>query len=291
MVGICRQPRHRQAIESQGLLLREDGKESRITLPVCAEFSAGQPVALAIILVKSFDTEEAARNLAGRIALEAPVLTLQNGLGNAEALAAHLAPDQVLAGTTTFAALLEAPGVVRLTGRGECEIGAWRPAAEHYLPRVKELLARGGIPCRFSSNVAVSVWKKLAVNAVINPLTAILGVRNGDLLDRAELEPLFAAVAEEVWRVAARHQVPLPTPPELVAEVRRVCQVTAANQSSMLRDVAESRRTEVDAISGAVARLGRERGVLAPVNEALAALVRAASLVSQQKTKLDREPK
>jgi 2-dehydropantoate 2-reductase len=290
VVGICRWPDHRQAIESQGLLLREDGKESRITLPVCAEFPAGQPVALAIILVKSFDTEEAARNLAGRIAPEAPVLTLQNGLGNAEALAAHLAPDQILAGTTTFAALREVPGVVRLTGRGECEIGAWRPAAERHLPRVKELLARGGIPCRFSSNVAVSLWKKLAVNAVINPLTALLRVRNGELLDRPELEPLFAAVVEEVWRVAARHQVPLPTPPELVAEVRRVCQVTAANQSSMFRDLAEGRRTEVDAINGAVARLGRERGVLAPVNGALAALVLAASLVSQQKTKLDREP-
>ena len=129
----------------------------------------------------------------------------------------------------------------------------------------------------------------IAVNAVINPLTALLRVRNGELLNRAELEPLFAAVAEEVWRVAARHQVALPTPPELVAEVRRVCQLTAANQSSMLRDVAEGRRTEVDAINGAVARLGRERGVLAPVNEALAALVRAASFVRQQKTEMDRE--
>jgi 2-dehydropantoate 2-reductase len=287
VVGVCRRAEHREKVSSHGLLLREDGKESRITLPVFQELPSGQAVALAVILVKSFDTEGAAQSLAGRIAPDTPVLTLQNGLGNAETLAAHLAPEQILAGTTTFAALREAPGVVRLTGRGECEIGAWRPGAERHLPRVKELLGRGGIPCRFSSNVPASLWRKLAVNAVINPLTALLRVRNGELLERGELEPLFAAVVEEVWRVAARHQVALPTPPELVAEVRRVCQLTADNQSSMLRDLAEGRRTEVDAISGAVARLGRERGALAPVNEALAALIRAASSLSQPKRERD----
>jgi len=84
-------------------------------------------------------------------------------------------------------------------------------------------------------------------------------------------------VAEEVWHVAARHQIALPTPPELEAEARRVCHLTAANRSSMLRDVEQGRPTEIDAINGAVVRWDRERGVLAPVNEALAGLVRAIS--------------
>jgi 2-dehydropantoate 2-reductase len=85
------------------------------------------------------------------------------------------------------------------------------------------------------------------------------------------------SAVEEVWRVAARSQITLPAPPELLAEVKRVCQVTAANRSSMLRDLEEGCRTEIDSINGAVSRWGRERGVLTPVNDALTGLVRALS--------------
>lgn len=281
VVGVSRWREHREAIQTNGLLLREGENESRIALPTCAELPADQQFALVIVLVKSFDTEAVATSLAGRIAADTPVLTLQNGLGNAEALAARLKPEQVLAGTTTFGALREAPGIVRLTGRGECEIGAWHRAAQPHLSRTQDLLARGGLPCTVSANVAVALWKKLAVNAAINPLTAILRARNGELLRFQELEPIFAAVVEEVWRLAARHQIALPTPPELAVEVRRVCQVTAPNISSMRRDVEEGRPTEIEAINGAVVRLGRERGVLTPVNQALAALVRVLSSQAQ----------
>ena len=218
-----------------------------------------------------------AANLAGRVSSETPVLTLQNGLGNAEALAAQLKPEQVLAGVTTFGAQRAAPGAVRLTGRGECVIGPWNRAAERHARPVADLLSRAGLPSTVANNIVPVLWKKLAINAVINPLTAITRAPNGELLGRPELEPLIAEIVEEVWRVAARYKIPLPTPPELAEEVRRVCRVTAANRSSMLRDIEEGRRTEIDAINGAVVRLGRERGVLTPANLALAALVRTLS--------------
>jgi len=277
VAGVCRSRADREAIESHGLLLREHETETVVRFPVLQELSTEVDPALVIVLVKTFDTEPVARRLRDHLDERTPVLTLQNGLGNAETLSAFLKPEQVLAGTTTFGALREAPGVVRLTGRGECEIGAWHERAQRHLPRVKELLERGGLPCRLSSNIVAALWKKLAVNAVINPLTALLRLRNGELLEHAELEPLFTMIVEEVWQTAARHRIALPTPPELAAEVRRVCQLTAANESSMLRDVLRQRRTESDAINGAVARLARERGVLAPLNQALAALVQVAS--------------
>lgn len=277
VLGVCRSREHRDSISERGLLLLEDGKELRLPLRACAELPRGETYDLVLVLVKSFDTKAVAASLAERVRPETPVLTLQNGLGNAETLAAHLRPEQVLAGTTTFAAQREAPGVVRLTGRGACEIGAWHRSAEPHVRPTAALLSSGSLPCSVSSNVVAALWKKLAVNAVINPLTALLRVRNGELLECPELEALFAVVVEEVWRVAARYQIALPIPPELVAEVRRVCQTTAANRSSMCRDVEEGRRTEIDAINGAVVRLGRERGLLAPVNQALAALVRAVS--------------
>jgi 2-dehydropantoate 2-reductase len=278
VIGVCRSLVHRKAVQEQGLLFRDGERERRVPFPVYAELP-DQPCSLVLVLVKAFDTQAAAGSMAGRIDPLVPVLTLQNGIGNAEILAARLKPDQVLAGTTTFGALMEEPGAVRLTGRGECEIGALDAPAQQHLPRIQELFRKAEIPCRFSSNIAATLWKKLAVNAVINPLTALLRLPNGDLLEHAALQPLFTAITEEVWRVAARCQVPLPTPPELASEVRRVCQLTAANQSSMFRDVEARGRTEIDAINGAVVRLGRERGVLAPVNLALTAMVQAASSV------------
>lgn len=288
VIGISRWQEHNEIIQTHGLLLQDGEAESRVPFPVCAELPGDQKYGLVIVLVKSFDTEAAATSLAGRIDTHTPVLTLQNGLGNAEALAAHLSADQILAGITTVGALRAAPGVVRMTGRGECEIGAWRPAAERYLPQIKELFSRAGMQCQLTSHVVTAVWKKLAVNAVINPLTAILKVRNGGLLEAPGLDPIFGTVVEELWRVAARHQIALWTPPELQEEVRRVCRLTAANRSSMLRDVEQGRPTEIDAINGAVVRLGRERGVLTPVNEALMCLIHALSAASRNRR--DGEP-
>jgi 2-dehydropantoate 2-reductase len=280
--AVCRWREHQEAVQRGGLVLWEGESQSRIEFPVSEQLPPGQEYHLIIILVKSFDTESVAQSLAGRINPQTPVLTLQNGLGNAEALAAHLNPEQILAGITTFGALRESPGEVRLTGRGECEIGAWKPKGEPFLPPVLELFQRAGVDCRLTANVSTALWKKLAVNAAINPLTAILRVPNGALLELKALEPILGMVAEEVWRVAAQQQIALPTPPELREEICRVCRLTAANRSSMLRDVEQGRRTEIDSINGAVARLGFEQGVLAPVNEALAGLIRSLGDVARR---------
>ena len=277
VVAVCRSEEQRKIMAERGLCLLEDGRETHVRLHACPALPAEETFALVLVLVKAFDTEGAAASLAGRVSPATPVLTLQNGLGNAEALAARLKPEQVLAGVTTFGAQREAPDTVRLTGRGECIIGAWHRTAERHTRPVADLLNSAGVPCTVTHNIVPVLWKKLAVNAVINPLTAITQAPNGELLERPELAPLFSVIVEEVWRVAARHKIPLPTPPELVEEVRRVCRVTAANRSSMLRDIEEGRRTEIDSINGAVVRLGYERGVLTPANLVLAALVQVLS--------------
>jgi 2-dehydropantoate 2-reductase len=278
VLGICRRREHREAIQKSGLVLQEGTAELRVQFPVMEQLPEREALQLIIVLVKAFDTESIAKGLAGRIDGHTPVLTLQNGLGNAEVLAEHLQPSQVLAGTTTMGALREVPGLVRLTGRGECEIGAWHGTGQRHLSQVQALFHQAGVACHPSVNLSTTLWKKVAVNAAINPITAILRVRNGELLDRKELEPVVGMAMEEVWRVAARHRIAVPTPPELHDEVRRICRATAANQSSMLCDVLAGRRTEIDAINGAVARLGQERGVTAPVNATLTALVQSLTL-------------
>lgn len=280
VTAVVRSEEQRKKIAEEGLRVLEGDRETILRLRVCADLPAQEEQEafdLVLVLVKAFDTQAVAARLAARIPSQTPLLTLQNGLGNAEALASRLKPEQILAGVTTFGALRESPGTVRLTGRGECVIGAWNPAAERHTRPVAELLSNAGIPCTAAPNVLPVLWKKLAVSAAINPLTTILRVPNGELLRRPALHPLIAEVVEEVWRVAARCRIPLPPPPELVEEVERVCRGTASNRSSMLRDVEEARPTEIDSINGAVVRLGREHGALAPANLALASLVRAIS--------------
>jgi 2-dehydropantoate 2-reductase len=244
-------------------------------------------------LVKSFDTDVVARSLASRLSPSTPVLTFQNGLGNGEALARHLRRNPILVGSTTFGAKRESDTVIRLTGRGECQIGAWGSGAMHraglrHLQPVAQLLSRSGMACSMSADVRGVLWKKLATSAVINPLTAILKVPNGQILEcgagrkgelpkfRGGLREIASAVVDEVRSVAAKYGVRLPARPVLLREARRVALATASNRSSMLRDVEQRRRTEIDSINGAVVRMGRERGVPTPANALLAGLVSAS---------------
>ena len=293
--AVCRSREHRKAIQAHGLLVIEDGKQHRVPLhgtPGQVRVFAKLPSSrqfpnaacdLVIVLVKSFDTECAATALGEVLTPSVPVLTLQNGLGNAEALAKRLKRNPILAGTTTFGAYRESPGMVRLTGRGECEIGAWNRAAEDHLKPVALLLRQCGIPCSISQHVKSVLWKKLAISATINPLTAILRVRNGELLDWRNRHPVFrvgvrevvAEVVEELRHVAAKSRIALPLTAELNKQVCRVCQLTASNYSSMYRDLELGHQTEIDAINGAVVRLGRMRRVSTPTNLVLCALVKA----------------
>ena len=183
--------------------------------------------------------------------------------------------------------------MVRLTGRGTCQIGAWGTGQPHrsalrQLQPVAQLLSGSGIPCSMFADVRSVLWKKLATSAVINPLTAILKVPNGKLLERAGrkgklpefcggLREIASAVVGEVRGVAAKYGIRLSAPPLLLREARRVARATASNRSSMLRDVEQGRRTEIDSINGAVVRMGRERGVPTPVNAMLTRLVSVSS--------------
>ncbi|HLN61659.1 MAG TPA: 2-dehydropantoate 2-reductase, partial [Symbiobacteriaceae bacterium] len=204
-----------------------------------------------------------------------PVGNRRTGLGNAEALAGVLGPDRVLAGTTAQGATLLGPGRVAHGGNGPTRIAPWTPggAAALEVERVAALFNRAGLAASTAADARPLLWAKLAVNCAINPLTAILRVTNGQLLERPDARRLMEAAAREAGAVAAACGVRLREEP--VAQAIAVAGATAANRSSMLQDVERGRRTEIDAISGAVARLGAEHGVGAPVNATLAELVRA----------------
>jgi len=257
---VGREP-HMQAVRADGLRLA--GAFDRRVHPAA---STDPPVAcdLAIVAVKSFDTGGAARALDG-VSADA-VLSLQNGMGNEELLAAHLSAP-VLAGTTTYGARLADPGVVECTGTGDVTLGPWDGGMSTTADRTGEALA-AGLETAVAADMPRRLWEKLGVNAGINAVTALARVPNGSLVDGPAGEVARNAARETV-EVAASAGVDIPDTPQRTAAV---AEATAANTSSMHQDVLAGGRTEIDAINGYVVE---QADGPVPVNATLTALVRA----------------
>lgn len=221
---------------------------------------------LVLVTVKAFDTADAADALADMDDAGA-VLSLQNGMGNEETLAAAL-PWPALAGTTDFGAERTGPGVVRCNGVGEVVLGPPEGGESAAAARAGEAFREAAIDTTVAADMPRRLWTKLAVNAGINPVTALARVDNGAVL----ADPLAGtarAAARETAVAADSAGVDL-DPGEAVAAMEDVANDTADNVSSMRQDVEAGRRTEIDAINGYVVQQATEP---VPVNRTLAALV------------------
>jgi len=247
----------------------------------------------ALVLVKAWQTERAARQLSECLADDGLAVTLQNGIGNYETLTRVLGNSateftekkraensknsvvsvakhsRVALGSTTTGATLLAPGMARAGGEGVVSIQ--RHLGIH---PIEAALISAKFNVHLVEDAQSLVWGKLVINAAINPLTALLRVSNGELLNRPSAREMMGELAREVAEVARAEKVKLAfDDPAAVAE--EVARKTAANQSSMLQDVLRNAPTEIDAICGAVARAGEKRGIETPANLACWRLVRA----------------
>jgi 2-dehydropantoate 2-reductase len=262
---------HAAVVEAQGL--RVSGKTELLARPRAVTSAKEAPVPdLLVLTVKAYDTKQAIRDLRPLVGARTDVLSLQNGLGNVEALADAFDDRQVLAGVTTHGVTFEAPGHVRHAGVGYFLVGS--PANEHArAEKAAALFRAAGIDAQATPRIVGELWAKVVVNASINPVTAITGLRNGALLEVPALRELMQRAAEEAIDVARAEGAPLPDD-DLVARARRVAELTAANKSSMLQDVERGRRTEIDSICGEIVQRGLARSVDTPVNLTLRALVK-----------------
>jgi 2-dehydropantoate 2-reductase len=229
-------------------------------------------VKYALVLVKSWQTEHIASQLASCLAEDGLAVTLQNGLGNDSVLSKSLGLQRVSRGVTTLGATLLAPGLVRPAGDGEITL-----EAHSRLSGLEEMLQLARFELRITENIEPVVWGKLIINAAINPITAILGIKNGLLLTNSPAHALMGELAGEAAQVAKAIPVELPFLDPILA-VDEVARRTADNISSMLQDVLRGATTEVDAINGAVVRMGERKGVAAPANRAICSQVKALSV-------------
>jgi 2-dehydropantoate 2-reductase len=230
------------------------------------------PVDAAVVTTKTPGTAWAAEIAAKILAPGGVALTIQNGLGNYEMLVEQVGRERAAVGVIYVGAQLS-NGELRATGPGKVELGRPNAAKSRAtLDELAKLLRQGGMDVTVVDDAWPAVWRKVVTNAAVNPLTALIRRTNADLLADAPASRVADCLAREVARVATASGVSIGED-EAVKQWRAMAALTGANRSSMLQDVEAGRPTEIDAISGAVAREGERRGVAAPLNQAMTLLV------------------
>ncbi len=263
-----------ETVRREGLTLTyPDGQQTRHTLRLTNNLAEVPPADLALILVKSHQTARAAGQAAQVLKPDGLAITLQNGLGNLELVAEAVGPQRAGLGITAQGATMLAPGQLYHAGQGPTHL-ARLPGREKQLAEIVALFNTAGLETSLVDNADSLVWGKLAINAGINPLTALLEVPNGALAENENWQEVMSAAANEVARIAAAQGIHLPYA-DAARRAAEVSQATASNRSSMLQDVSRHAPTEIEAISGAVVRFGKRLGIPTPVNQLLLDLVKA----------------
>jgi 2-dehydropantoate 2-reductase len=259
-----------RALRERGVRLQlANGEEISYPVRVVTSPSECTDTKFALVLVKSWQTARAAKQLASCLESEGLALTLQNGLNNRQSLANVLKPQRVALGVTTTGATLVEPGLIRPVGDEVITLGV-----HSRLKPLSDMLRSAGFVVDTVADTSALLWGKLVINASINPLTALLRVTNGELLVRKPARNLMGITARETAAVAVARGIRLPYPDPVVA-VETIARRTAENYSSMLRDVIRGAPTEIDSINGAIVNAGEETNVPTPVNRTLWQLIKA----------------
>ena len=265
-VTLIGRPQHVEAVRGAGLRLQTSSFDAQVPVEASLEPDAVRGAELVLFSVKSPDTEAAGRSLAPHLGRETAILTLQNGVDNAERLAATLG-RAVIPAVVYVAVEMSGPGHVRHHGRGELVIG--RAAASE---AIAATFRPAGVPVEISANVAGALWAKLIVNCAYNALSAITQLPYGRLVQDADIPAVMRDVVEECLAVAKASGVQMPG--DMHETVRKIAQTMPGQYSSTAQDLARGKKSEIDHLNGVVVRKGEALGVPTPVNRALLALVR-----------------
>jgi len=265
-VTLIGRPQHVAAVRRDGLLL--DTQTFRQHVPLQAATDAGGIAGAQLVLccVKSTDTENAAAEMAPHLAAGAIVLSLQNGVDNAERLQARLGRE-VLPAVVYVAAEMAGPGHVKHRGRGELVIGPSAASRE-----LVTLFAAAAVPVEVSDNVAGALWSKLILNCAYNALSAITQLPYGRLVQGTGVEDVMRDAVQECLAVADADGVSVPG--DIWGAVQRIARTMPAQLSSTAQDLARHKPSEIDYLNGHVLRRGTALGIATPVNRTLHTLVK-----------------
>jgi len=273
-VSIVGRQEHVDAVNDNGLVVSghtEMVQKNIVAVTDLNELTGSIPDAV-LLTVKAYDTAAAVESLAA-FAHDTIFVSLQNGLGNEEVIAKRTA--KVLGAVINQGATMLGPGEVFHAGSGEITIGPFAGTDELDAEAIAAALAEAGFPARAVADIGERIWAKAILNAAVNPISALLCKRTGELIASEPLVEAMRQVVEESVAIAAACGITLETN-AIMETIHTVAKATRDNKSSMYQDLEKGRRTEIEAINGALIAHAKEHGLPCPANELLARLVRAA---------------
>jgi 2-dehydropantoate 2-reductase len=273
---------HVDAINRDGLRIDGARGAQRVRLPAATAPASGDAAEVAILFVDANNTGAAAQTVAKVLTPDGFAITFQNGIGNVETLQAALGRERVLGGSSMCSAATRGPGHVCLTHLGKTSLGETDGALRPRTERLAAALNGAGFETEVVPDVMAVIWEKFALNCCINAIAATTGLRAGEIARLPELDAFQDKIIAEVMAVTAAKGIRLPTP-DLPAKIKAQCR-KKFNQPSMLQHVEAGRRTEIDALNGALLREAAAQGVATPYNEALVALLKGRELHQQRVT-------
>jgi 2-dehydropantoate 2-reductase len=263
---------HVDAINANGLRLTGAGEVvGRVN--ATADAYELPPCDFGIVATKAMHTESAIAASAHAFA-EGAVASVQNGVGNEEAIAGKV--SRVIRGTTFPAGQILEPGLVQWDVKGDTTLGPFEPspASTEEVERLADACTRAGMPTQAMADARPAQWRKVIFNAATNPVGALTGLTHGRVCERVDLRALVSALVDEGKTVAASQGIILDADPEELIDHAARPDVAYDHKASMLQDVEARRATEIDFLNGGISRFGRELGVATPLNDALTALVK-----------------
>jgi len=261
--------RARRFMENGITLVRGKKKESFSVKVVMPDFPFGR-IDYLLVAVKSYATEKALESLKPRLASESTVISLQNGIGHIDPLLEIAGSPRLVLGATSVGANCPEEGTVVHAGDGATLLGALSESGARRVPDAVVLLENTGFDVRADDKIKARLWEKLMVNAVINPLTALHDVPNKKVGKDKNLRSLALEILDEALKVARYEGIDMDFE-SMKEKVFSVARETGDNISSMLQDVRAGRRTEIEAINGAIVRIAGKHRIPCPANEKILA--------------------
>ena len=264
---IGRQP-HVDAINAHGLLLDMQGFRGHLPAKAATSASSLASPDLVLFCVKSADTEQAGRSLAGRLRPDTSVLSLQNGVDNAQRLRA-VTGHNVIPAVVYVGSEMAGPGHIRHHGGGALVIGA-SPASEI----LAQTLNAAGIQTTIADDIETTQWTKLITNCAFNALSAVAGISYGPMMAVEGARDVIVSAVQEAAGVARACGVTIPD--DLAERILKTPAAMPNQKSSTAQDLSRGKRSEIDFLNGYVVRKGAELGIPTPTNQALQVMVKLA---------------
>ena len=268
---------HVEKIKREGLKVEQsDGTISTVEIPITDDPKTLKGTYdLIIVFVKGYVTKEAVKSILHLIGKETTVITLQNGIGNANNMESIVSPDQIAVGGTAYGGGIIEPGFVAHRAWGNTYIGPFGENVEFSkLQKIAEILTECNIPTEAQHDVSSVIWSKLMINVAYNGLTSISRLRNIDFTSTPEGKDLIRGVVSEAVEVANAQGIEIIYKDPVAECIRVGLEDIAQNKSSMVQDSDFNRKTEIDNINGAIVNLGSKYGIETPYNKIVADLIK-----------------